>query len=258
MRQGQFDSDTAALEERIRSQERYGLNDLNEWIFSIVEPMAGETILDLGCGTGKQSIPLAHKVGERGKVISVDISNEAIDALCARAAEEGVEQRIRPICDSLDNVQRHVGSASINRVVASYSIYYVEDAARLFRALHDALSSGGLLFFCGPSNANNREIIDFHNAVKGSPTGSAGSADAFMESEGPRLARQLFSNVQIHHFENPICFDNADTLYAYWSSYNLYDSSIDMEFREAARRHFAAHRVFQMTKQVIGVSCVRE
>jgi SAM-dependent methyltransferase len=254
MRHGEFDSDTSALEQRILSHEKYGTNDLNEWIFSILRPGEGQTILDLGCGTGKQSIPLAQTVGPNGRIVSIDVSQDAVEAVDRRAAELGVSDRISTICDSLDNLAGRVAGSSFDRIVASYSIYYVDDADRLFGALSEVIAPGGLLFFCGPSSANNKEIIDFHNMVKGSPVGSAGTAQVFMEGEGPRLGRQHFGDVEVHEFENPIRFDGADALCAYWSSYNLYDPAIEAEFRAAAEAHFAGNDTFQTTKRVIGIS----
>jgi SAM-dependent methyltransferase len=39
------------------------------------------SILELGCGTGKQSLALARLLGETGHVTAVDISAEALEAL---------------------------------------------------------------------------------------------------------------------------------------------------------------------------------
>jgi hypothetical protein len=68
------------------------------------------------------------------------------------------------------------------------------------------------------------------------------------------LAREYLSDVAVHQFENPIRFDSADALCAYWSSYNLYDPAIEDSFRKAADAHFADNDRFQTTKRVIGIS----
>ena len=41
-------------------------------------PQAGDTILDLGCGTGELSAYLAELVGREGKVVAVDPDKERI------------------------------------------------------------------------------------------------------------------------------------------------------------------------------------
>ena len=46
--------------------------DVETFIQTDVCPKAGDTILDLGCGTGELSAYLAELVGAEGKVIGVD------------------------------------------------------------------------------------------------------------------------------------------------------------------------------------------
>ena len=41
----------------------------------------GENILDLGCGTGKQSLKISSIVGKQGKVCAIDLSKESIQKL---------------------------------------------------------------------------------------------------------------------------------------------------------------------------------
>ena len=52
--------------------------DGEDFIETDVCPKAGETILDLGCGTGELSAYLAELVGSQGKVIGVDPDKERI------------------------------------------------------------------------------------------------------------------------------------------------------------------------------------
>lgn len=42
---------------------------------------AGDTLLDIGCGEGRFSIPAAKIVGDNGRVYAIDISEEAINTL---------------------------------------------------------------------------------------------------------------------------------------------------------------------------------
>lgn len=257
MRHGEFDSDATALESRIRSHEKFGSRDLNEWIFSIVAPREGETILDLGSGTGKQSIPLAQKVGPEGSVLSLDVSQEALDLLQSRAVAAGVHDRIRTVCVMLDDLATHLEGLNFDHVIACYSIYYVSDAKRLFSTVREHISPGGSLFFCGPTGRNNAEIINFHHQVSGSGEASPGTADQFMEGTGPQLAREFFGEVETHYFENQIRYDSVDGLLSYWSSYNLYDPTLEEAFKAAASRHISEHGFFETVKRVVGIKAIR-
>jgi hypothetical protein len=118
------------------------------------------------------------------------------------------------------------------------------------------LKPEGVLFFCGPSRANNVELKQFHYSLRGEEAPPETGAAVFMEDTGPQLARQLFQRIEVVQFENPLCFDNPEALYSYWSSYNLYDQNLDAVFRTAADRYFQTHAVFQTSKRVVGVKAV--
>ena len=53
--------------------------DLAEDFVKWLDPQHGETVLDLACGTGLVTIPLAAKVGATGKVIGADLTAKMIE-----------------------------------------------------------------------------------------------------------------------------------------------------------------------------------
>jgi arsenite methyltransferase len=59
--------------------------------FSLGCPKPAETVLDLGCGAGLDSILAARMVGPRGKVIGVDLTPEMIDKAASNGRTVGVE-----------------------------------------------------------------------------------------------------------------------------------------------------------------------
>ena len=58
--------------------------------FSMGELRAGEVVLDIGCGAGFDSLIAARQVGERGRVISVDMTPAMLDKAAAGAREAGI------------------------------------------------------------------------------------------------------------------------------------------------------------------------
>jgi len=49
------------------------------------------TVLDMGCGPGRITVPLAKKVGSQGKVVAVDIQTGMLRRAEAKAKQAGVE-----------------------------------------------------------------------------------------------------------------------------------------------------------------------
>ena len=54
----------------------------------------GQTVLDIGCGSGTFTIAMARMVGENGRVIAVDVQDEMLQMVRKKAAKEGMESRI--------------------------------------------------------------------------------------------------------------------------------------------------------------------
>jgi ubiquinone/menaquinone biosynthesis C-methylase UbiE len=254
---GRFDRDSAALEQRINSHDRFGSRDLNAWIFEWLPAEPGDNVLDLGCGTGKQSVPLAQSVAPTGSVVSVDVSGDSLRALQDRADEADVREVVETVNAELDDLASVLAGRHFDAVLGSYSLYYARDGRKLLESIHELLNPEGVLFFCGPTRANNDELRRFHYGLRGEHPPPDTMGAVFMETEAPRLAGQLFSSVETSRFENPLRFDSADDLYRYWASYNLYDESLDDAFRSAAGEHFRTHGEFVTVKRALGVCAVR-
>ncbi|MFZ2497506.1 MAG: class I SAM-dependent methyltransferase [Methanosarcina sp.] len=54
----------------------------------------GQVVMDLGCGPGFFSLEMAKLVGEKGKVISVDIQDEMLQIIKNKSEHEGLSSRI--------------------------------------------------------------------------------------------------------------------------------------------------------------------
>ena len=257
---GQFDTDTAALKKRLHAHEQFAALDLNQWCFELLSVSPGMRVLELGCGTGKQSLPLARLIGEDGRLTAVDISSDALETLTADALAAGLGGRIAIRRTDLDEVPLTVEPGPYDRVLACYSLYYAKRPEPLLEFLHQALRSNGILFFCGPAEANNAELKQFHESLYaeiGLPVPARKNASPFMEGAGPETTRRIFGNAEVLTFENPLRFASADALYSYWSSYNLYDTALDKIFRVRAQEHFARADCFETVKRVIGVRAVK-
>lgn len=63
---------------------------LRDWI------APGQTVIDVGCGMGYFSLPMARLVGNSGRVIAVDLQAQMLDRLQRRAERAGLKSRIQP------------------------------------------------------------------------------------------------------------------------------------------------------------------
>ena len=102
----------------------------------------GETVLDLGSGAGFDCFLAANKVGEKGKVIGVDMTPEMV----ARAREnalKGVYTNVEFRLGEIENLP--VADASVDIVISNCVINLSPDKKRVFNEVFRALKPGGRL-----------------------------------------------------------------------------------------------------------------
>lgn len=110
--------------------------DVYTLLFAAANLKAGESILDVGCGTGP-TLPTASKaVGTSGHVMGIDVA----PPLVARAAER-----------ALDNVDLVIGDAgshtytpgAFDAIIANFGIMFFNDNDAAFQNLHKSVRTGG-------------------------------------------------------------------------------------------------------------------
>lgn len=246
---GRFDTDTSALEARNAAHRRYSTGDMTGWALEHLGAEAGDRVLELGSGTGQQTLRLAPRVAS---ILAVDASAESLATI--DAAGHG---NVRTLSGRFDDLVALPCEGRFDRALSCYALYYADDQERLLDRIHALLQPGGVLFFCGPSRANNRELRELHFGLLGEPVPDATPAQRFMEDDAPAWCEARFASVERLAFTDEMRFDSADALVGYWSSYNLYDPALDERFRAAADEHFATNDVFVSAKRVVGIRAVR-
>lgn len=127
-------------------------NPINMWLRNrSVSAMAsvfrrGQTVLEVGCGTGTETISIA-KMGIR--VVAVDISSKMLEVLRAHAKAASVADMVIPIHCRPYQIRERLDQLGVSQVDGAYSTYgAVNTEPRLpefFSNLHSVISDGGEL-----------------------------------------------------------------------------------------------------------------
>ncbi|MDB5100393.1 MAG: methyltransferase protein [Cyanobacteria bacterium RYN_339] len=134
---------------------------LNQWIggkagsfreftANLVEVTPGESVLDLGCGTGELALMLSRRVGPTGHVAGIDLSKALVAGARRRAKRAGlaIDYRVASIA------QLPFADATVDVVVSSLVMHHLapDVLARAVGEIRRVLRPGGRVF-----------IIDFQS-----------------------------------------------------------------------------------------------
>lgn len=101
----------------------------------------GDVVCDLGCGNGFYTLPIAERVGVKGKVLAVDIQQQMLGMLRLRARKAGLAERIETIlCTEADPKLPRAGVDLVLMVDVYHELSHPEE---VLRALHTCLAPGG-------------------------------------------------------------------------------------------------------------------
>jgi arsenite methyltransferase len=110
--------------------------------FDLVEMSSGETVLDLGSGSGTDAFVAALKVGEGGWVIGVDMTDEQLE----KAARLARENRFANVEFRKGYIEEPpVEDASVDLVISNGVINLSADKSKVFAGAARALREGGRL-----------------------------------------------------------------------------------------------------------------
>src|ERR1700722_1010840 len=154
----------------------------------------GERVLEIGCGTGAVTLPLATAVGEQGQGVAVDISESMLNSARQSLGEAGVQ-----------NVTLRLGDAqvmaleprSFDVATSRMGVMFFADPIAAFRNIGSALKPGGrLIFACWASLAENRHwLISYDIALRhlGPPTASPDHEPSPLAFADPEYVRGVLA-----------------------------------------------------------------
>jgi ubiquinone/menaquinone biosynthesis C-methylase UbiE len=206
-----YEETTEDLQKRIDIHEKYGARDIDEWMLELLKPQRGDRILDVGCGAGKQCRAFHEYLEGEVQITGGDVSDELLGK-----AEELNRSLGEPFAImKLDfNKPFEFDADVFDLASCCFAIYYAEDIPFTISEMHRVLKSGGRLFTTGPMPENKQLFYDIIREATGKPIppmpGSSRYGSKILDA-----IKDLFTNVEVHIFENPLVFEDLQPFLDY-------------------------------------------
>jgi ubiquinone/menaquinone biosynthesis C-methylase UbiE len=258
-----FQETTKDLITRINIHDLYGAKDIDKWMLEVLPLEQEMSILDVGCGSGKQCFSYLAHLNGKAAITGTDISDE----LLKKADEENKKLGNRVTFQKMDfNKAFNFSTETFDLVSCSFAIYYAENIPFTISEMHRVLKPGGTLFTTGPMPENKQM---FYNIIREATNrdippmpGSSRYASEIFET-----IQAQFSHVALHIFENPLTFPEVNPFIDYtraslsedrllWNTF--FESKTDFEqimskITTVAEKWFQRDGKLVMTKVVGGI-----
>jgi intracellular sulfur oxidation DsrE/DsrF family protein/precorrin-6B methylase 2 len=148
------DPDLREFQEKFEVESREVFSRRKE-IVAACQLKPGQTVADIGAGTGLFTRMFSEVVGSKGRVVAVDISRTFLDHIQKTSREAG-QQNVEPLLCSAESTKLPDESIDVAFICDTY--HHFEFPQKTMASLHKALKPGGRVI-----------VIDFHR-VEGKST----------------------------------------------------------------------------------------
>lgn len=206
-----YQETTSDLQKRIDIHQKYGLKDIDSWMLEILQLKPDLSILDVGCGSGKQCFAFHTYLQGRATIMGGDVNPDLLAQ--ARDTNRGMGEPVKFI--SLDfNKPFNLGENLYDLVSCCFAIYYAEEIPFTISEMHKILKPGGRLFTTGPMPQNKWLFYEIIQKATGKPIPLMPGSSRYSTNILSRM-KHLFTSVETHIFENPLVFESVDPFIEY-------------------------------------------
>jgi protein-L-isoaspartate O-methyltransferase len=121
---------------------------------------SGDTVLEVGPAVGFFTSALARAVGERGRVISVELQERLRAALGRRLAKQGLSERVTIRGCAADDLQIADLAATVDLVVAIHVVHEMPVPAEAIEQMAGSLRAGGRMLLLEPKGHCSQKLFD--------------------------------------------------------------------------------------------------
>jgi SAM-dependent methyltransferase len=231
--------------ERRREYLRDFSQGITDWMVAQLDPQPGQTILELGSGTGETGFAAARRMGDSGRLISTDLPPAMVEVAKRRAEELGVSNAEFRVMNA-----EHIdlGDGTVDGVLCRWAFMLMPDPGKAMAESRRVLRPGGKLALAvmgGPAqnpwaSSVAMSIVSLGLIPPIDPK-AAGGVFSLAEPDTLRelLGRAGFGEVRIEDMEFQLRFSDFED---YWSFVREFAGAVAILLRSFSDEQRAAVR----------------
>jgi ubiquinone/menaquinone biosynthesis C-methylase UbiE len=246
MKKNDRSADSVSLENRLNINEKYSRNDFHVWLQNYLGKISFHDVLDVGCGTGKQTLWFLDHVTKGGTVCALDISKESIKQLSASLSNnKAAEIRVGSM-DELGNVIiRDFSVKKFDLVHSTFSLYYAKDPRLTLQDALMALKDEGTLAISGPHLVNT--LLTFLSRYQDIPQNSWDCLE-FINDVVLSFCHKHFKRIETHLFVNNTFITDVKDFETYYKSCTFFNKKMEKTILKNVGDIINASGVFHIQK----------
>ena len=229
---------TGSLDTRLDLNRRYQSVDFKSWQMSRLGVRPGEKILDVGCGTGAQSLQFLADIGPRGSVSALDISAESVATLVSQAGNDDRLQAVAADMAELPVLIRDTfRQKQYTLAQSTYALYYSPERESVLRTMADSIYDYGRVAVFTPVGPHG--MVDLAAKFGDVPAAVYDSLD-FAPTRLTPMFRELFWDVRVDYFQSVMRVTSLSDFMDFYRATTYFSESAVTELEDYARREIEA------------------
>ena len=235
---------TSSLDARLEANRRSQKIDFKEWSVKILSPKEGDKVLEIGCGTGSQTIPVATKIGERGSLTFVDLSAQSVATVSEKLGSSTTQRGIVGSMDDIDDLL-DPDNGKFDLIFSVYAMYYAKEPKRLLDYLFNRLSPDGRICILGPESPHGfvelaRKYFEIPEEVDRSLNFRTEVVESFM--------KENFQTFEVCVIRNPQFFYSVEDALEFFRNTTYYSQKFEKQISEVIEQEISDSSVFVVDK----------